>query len=254
MLKPFLYISLCIAFVNSASAQKKYVASDIHSHNDYSRPEAFYHAFNAGAGAIEADVYLRNGRLVVAHDTTAAKQQLSFNKMYLQPFLKEFKARPRPLNLVIDLKEAYAPILAELLKELKPLKSLIKSGNNNKTLSIIITGNRPPPALYNKYPTYITFDDDLQLPHTSEQWKRVAQVSLNFENYSKWQGEGMLPPVDEKVLKSIINAVHASGKRIRFWAAPDNKAGWQKLMELKADILSTDKIDELKELLKKPGN
>jgi glycerophosphoryl diester phosphodiesterase len=250
MLKFFLSIALFVVFIKPASAQKKYSTSDIHSHNDYSRPEAFYHAFNAGAGAIEADVYLRNGRLVVAHDTTAAKQQISLDKMYLQPILKEFKTRPRPLNLVIDLKGAYAPILTELLKELKQLKHLIKSGNNNKPLTIIITGNRPPPAGYNAYPPYITFDDDLQLPHTPEQWKRVAQVSLNFENYSKWRGENTLPLVDERVLKSVINAVHASGKRIRFWAAPDNKAGWQKLMELKADILSTDKIDELKELLK----
>lgn len=250
MLKFFLSIALFVVFIKPASAQKKYSASDIHSHNDYSRPEAFYHAFNAGAGAIEADVYLRNGKLVVAHDTAAANQLLSLNKMYLQPILKEFKTRPRPLNLVVDLKGAYAPILAELLEEIKPLKHLIKSGNNNKPLSIIITGNRPPPAGYSTYPPYITFDDDLQLPHTAEQWKRVAQVSLNFENYSKWRGEGSLPPVEERVLKSVINAVHASGKRIRFWAAPDNKAGWQKLMELNADILSTDKIDELKESLK----
>ncbi|MES2064674.1 MAG: hypothetical protein V4456_22340 [Bacteroidota bacterium] len=250
MLKFFLSIALFAVFISHTSAQKKYTASNIHSHNDYSRPEAFYHAFNAGAGAIEADVYLRNGTLVVAHDTDAAKQLLTLDKMYLQPILKEFKTRARPLNLVIDLKGAYAPILAELLEELKPLKHLLHSGNSNNPLNIIITGNRPPPAEYSKYPPYITFDDDLQLSHTPGQWKRVAQVSLNFENYSKWRGLGTLPPVDEKVLKSIINAVHASGKKIRFWAAPDNKAGWQKLMELNADILSTDKIDELKEALK----
>jgi alkaline phosphatase len=137
-----------------------------------------------------------------------------------------------------------------LLEELKPLKNLIKTDNNNNPLRIIITGNRPPPAEYYAYPPYITFDDDLQLPHNSNQWKRVAQVSLNFENYSKWRGEGTLTQVDERVLKSVINAIHASGKKVRFWAAPDNIAGWQKLMELHADILSTDKIDELKELLK----
>lgn len=254
MLKFFLSIVLFVGFIKPTFAQKKYAASDIHSHNDYSRPEAFYHAFNAGAGAIEADVYLRNGKLIVAHDTSAAKQLLSLDKMYLQPILKEFKTRARPLNLVIDLKGAYAPILSELLEELKPLKHLIRSGKNNKPLSIIITGNRPPPDVYNAYPRYITFDDDLQLPHTTEQWKRVAQVSLNFENYSKWRGEGTLPLVDGRVLKSVINAIHASGKKIRFWAAPDNKAGWQKLMELNADILSTDKIDELKQMLNKPGN
>src|ERR1700712_2874160 len=99
MLKFLSSITLCVAFTISASAQKKYAPANIHSHNDYSRSEAFYHAFNAGAGAIEADVYLRKGKLIVAHDTTAAKQLLSLDKMYLQPILKEFKTRPKPLNL-----------------------------------------------------------------------------------------------------------------------------------------------------------
>ncbi|RYU89619.1 hypothetical protein EWM62_15005 [Mucilaginibacter terrigena] len=244
MARSFYFTILSLIIFTSVSAQERYTASNIHSHNDYSRPNAFYHAFNAGAGAIEADVYLRYGKLVVAHDTSAAKQYITFQKMYLEPILKAMATQPRPLNLLIDLKGDYEPILSELLKELAPLKSLIKDNNQNP-LSIIITGNRPPPSYYNKYPSYITFDDDLLQPHTPEQWARVAQISLNFENYSKWQGEGTLPVTDEKVLKSVINAVHAAGKKIRFWAAPDNNAGWQKLMEFGADILSTDHIDQL---------
>jgi hypothetical protein len=90
----------------------------------------------------------------------------------------------------------------------------------------------------------------LQLPHTLQQWQRVAQVSLNFANYSKWRGEGVLPLRDEKVIKAVINAVHLTGKKIRFWAAPDNPTGWQKMMDLNADILSTDKIDELVNAIK----
>jgi alkaline phosphatase len=250
MLKLFIYTTLLVAVVNSAFAQKRYSAADIHSHNDYSRPQAFYHAFNAGAGAIEADVFLRNGKLIVAHDTTNGSQYPSLKEMYLQPILKALQTKPRALHLVIDLKGAYAPILAELMVELKPLMGSIKNGNNHKPLTIIITGNRPPPAAYYHYPAFLTFDDDLQLPHNTQQWKRVAQVSLNFENYSKWRGEGTLPAVDEKVIRSVINAVHASGKQIRFWAAPDNPAGWKKLIELSSDILSTDKIDELTGVLK----
>lgn len=227
-----------------AFAQQKYTAANIHSHNDYSRPNAFYQAFNAGAGAIEADIHLRDGKLLVAHDTLISKAPRSFVQLYLLPIMKELKAHPRPLNLVIDIKGSYAPILTELMKELKPLKQLIKDNNSNP-VSIIITGNRPPPTQYKNYPSYITFDDDLQLPHTPDEWKRVAQVSLNFENYSDWRGEGDLPIVEERRLKSVINAVHAAGKKIRFWAAPDNIKGWQKLMQLHADILSTDKIDDL---------
>lgn len=245
MARLFYSIILSLIIFTSVNAQAQYTPANIHSHNDYTRPNAFYHAFNAGAGAIEADVYLRNGRLVVSHDTPTVDHYITLQKMYLEPILKEMKVHPRPLNLLIDLKEDYGPLLNELLKELAPLKSLIKDNNNQNPLSIIITGNRPPPAYYNNYPSYITFDDDLQLPHTPNQWARVAQVSLCFENYSKWQGKGALPPTDEKVLKSVINAVHASGKKIRFWAAPDNPAGWQKLMNLHADILCTDKIEAL---------
>ncbi|MCQ6961423.1 hypothetical protein [Mucilaginibacter aquariorum] len=245
MLKSLPVLTLIFLFLSPVYAQQKYTAANIHSHNDYSRPNAFYHAFDAGVGAIEADVFLRNGKLVVAHDTTDAKRLITLEKLYLEPIQKVMRDRPRPVNLVIDLKENYAPILTELLKELEPLKAFIKTDRSNSPLSIIITGNRPPPSEYKNYPSYITFDDDLQLPHNPEQWKRVSQVSLNFANYSKWTGNGSLPEQDEKVLKSVINAVHQSGKKLRFWAAPDNPAGWRKLMEFSADILSTDRIDKL---------
>jgi glycerophosphoryl diester phosphodiesterase len=244
MLKSLPVLTLIFLFLSPVYAQEKYTAANVHSHNDYSRPNAFYHAFDAGVGAIEADVFLRNGKLVVAHDTTEAKRLITLEKLYLEPIQKVMHDRPRPVNLVIDLKENYALILTELLKELEPLKAFIKT-NTKSPLTIIITGNRPPPSEYKIYPSYISFDDDLQLPHTPQQWQRVAQVSLNFANYSKWTGDGPLPEQDEKVLKSVINAVHQSGKKLRFWAAPDNPSGWQKLMELNVDILSTDKIDKL---------
>src|SRR6478735_7628621 len=97
----YLFLALVILF-NPVYAQQKYTPANIHSHNDYSRPNAFYHAFNAGAGAIEADVHLRNGKLLVAHDTLVSKQPRTFVQLYLQPILKELNAHPRPLNLVID--------------------------------------------------------------------------------------------------------------------------------------------------------
>jgi hypothetical protein len=238
-------IFLVIIGGNAFSQQQQ--AFTIHSHNDYTRPQPFYMAFNAGVEAIEADVYLRGGRLMVAHDTADIKATRTLTGMYLKPLLKEMRTRPRPLHLLIDFKESYKALLPQLIRELEPLLPLLK--NNNSPLTIIITGNRPPPAEYKNYPSYIVFDDDLQRAHTAEEWKRVAQVSLNFENYSSWKGEGALVPRDEKLLQAVINAVHRSGKRIRFWAAPDNSRGWQTLMALNADILNTDKVVELRALL-----
>src|SRR5687768_13787 len=40
----------------------------IHSHNDYEKPEPLFAALREKAFAIEADVYLVNGQLAVAHD------------------------------------------------------------------------------------------------------------------------------------------------------------------------------------------
>jgi glycerophosphoryl diester phosphodiesterase len=246
-----LLIAWLVMGLQPVFAQQKYTPAKIHSHNDYAQPLPFYNAFKAGADAIEADVYLRNGVLMVAHNPADIKPELTLKAMYLEPLQKELGKRPGALNLLIDLKERYTTLLPQLIRELVPLLPFITAGNNSP-LIIIITGNRPPPAEYNNYPAYILFDDDLQLPHTTGQWKRVAQVSLNFENYSKWKGEGALPLPDERLLKAVINSVHAAGKKIRFWGAPDNAAGWQKLMALNADILCTDKIDELAGFIHKP--
>jgi hypothetical protein len=246
-----LYIakSLAIVLLNlawlNAYPQIKYTAANIHSHNDYTRPAPFYKAFNAEVGAIEADVYLRKGHLMVAHDTADINPARTLKALYLQPLIKTIKSRPGHLNLLIDFKEPYNKLLPQLLRELEPLIALLKTGTNKSKLTIIITGNRPPPAAYKNYPQYILFDDDLQQAHTPQQWSRVAQVSLNFGNYSKWQGNDLMPAYDEKLVRATINAVHNAGKKIRFWNAPDNKAGWRKLMDLNADIINTDKIDEL---------
>jgi hypothetical protein len=69
--------------------------------------------------------------------------------------------------------------------------------------------------------------------------------------YSAWKGEGAMPYQDDKVIRAAINAVHAAGKRIRFWGAPDTPVCWQKLMDMHADIINTDKIDDLVDAMAK---
>jgi glycerophosphoryl diester phosphodiesterase len=244
MLK-YIYALVLITYFEGAYAQQKYTPANIHSHNDYSRPHAFYHAYSEGAGAIEADVFLRDGRLVVAHDSTTLKRAQTLKSMYIDPLPDALRQNPHILSLLIDIKGPYKPALAQLLKEVKPLIQFTGADSTRKILSIVITGNKPPPSEYAQYPDYIWFDDNLQSPHTPEQWNRVAQVSLNFQLYSKWRGDGLMPEQEEQLLKGVINAVHASGKKIRFWNAPDNAAGWKKLIDLGADILNTDNIEQL---------
>ncbi len=241
---------LCLACL---SQPKHYTVADAHAHNDYMHPVPFYTAWNAGFGSIEADVYPVNGVLLVSHTKKALSSERTLDRLYLKPLLQQLqKDDKRKVSLLIDIKENYKESLRLLILELKPLKKYLVSDDDlNKPVTILISGERPPPSEYKNYPHYIFFDDDLRIPHTPEEWKRVRLVSLSFERYSHWNGEGNLPDSDRKVLLLVIDSVHHAGKKIRFWAAPDNENSWATQMKLGADIIGTDKIDELSAFLRK---
>lgn len=243
--------AILILFGNHVYAQK-YTVANAHAHNDYIHKVPFHTAFDAGFGSIEADVYPVNGVLLVAHGKKDIQAPNTLKSLYLDPLLNELaKDSTRHLKLLIDIKENYRLTLQFLLEEIKPLrKYLFSPENTTSPITILISGERPPPSEYKNYPSYIFFDDDLRSPHSSEEWKRVGQVSLSFERYSKWKGAGTISPTDKNILQKVVDSVHQSGKTIRFWAAPDNEDSWKLQMQLGADLIGTDEIPELTGFLK----
>ncbi len=251
------HLEKIIAFIvilllgNYTSAQK-YTVANAHAHNDYIHKVPFYTAFDAGFGSIEADVYPVNGVLLVAHGRKDIKVENTLKTLYLDPLLNKLaQDSTRHLKLLIDIKENYRSSLQLLLEALKPLKKYLFSPDNTANqVTILISGERPPPSEYQDYPSYIFFDDDLKLPHSSAEWKRVGQVSLSFERYSKWKGTDSISTSDKSILQKVVDSVHQSGKTIRFWAAPDTESSWKLQMQLGADLIGTDKIPELTDFLK----
>ena len=239
-------------FFCSCTVTKKYTVANAHAHNDYIHPVPFHTAFNTGFGSIEADIFPVNGVLCVAHNKETIRPGNTLKHLYLEPLLNELaKDSSRRLKLLIDVKENYQLSLQILLKEIEPLKKyLFTLINKDNPITILITGERPAPSEYKNYPGYIFFDDDLKLHHSSTEWERVRLVSLSFEKYSEWKGENIIDDNDKKSLKRTIDSVHHSGKTIRFWAAPDNENSWQMQMKLGADLIGTDKIDELANFLR----
>ncbi len=244
---------VCIFFSIVTNAQvKKYAPANAHAHNDYEHPIPFYTAYNAGFGSIEADVFPANGVLVVAHSKKEIQPQLTLKALYLEPLLKELSAdTSRRVKLLVDIKEEYKIVLPWLVQELEPLRQYLSTEHNGNRLTILISGTRPPPGEYNNYPGYILFDDDLKLQHSSEQWNRVGLVSLPFPKLSQWKGEENINRRDKRTVRHTIDSVHSAGKPIRFWAAPDTELSWKLQMKLHADLIGTDKINELASFLQK---
>ncbi len=226
--------------------EKKYTTSNLHSHNDYENDTPFYRAYKNGYGSIEADIFPVNGNLLVAHKKEEIQGHRTLKALYLEPLLKELSANTSGrINLLVDIKNDYRVALPMLIRELGPLKQYLSTQQVANRLTIIISGTQPPPAEYVNYPDYIYFDDDLKLPHSPEEWKRVALVSLPFNKRSSWKGENRIPREDLKRLRRTVDSAHSADKMIRFWAAPDNIPGWKLQMKLHTDFIGTDKIDEL---------
>ena len=241
--------TLCfLIFHCIATAQHHtYTTSNAHSHNDYEQKQPFWTAYNAGFGSIEADIFLLNDSLFVAHDTTELKQKRSLEDLYLNPLQTcvnnnkgfIFHDSTRQLQLLIDIKTEAKSTLGKLLQVLEKYPVLLHC----TTLHFVISGNRPDQSLFISYPSYILFDGELTQKYSEAAQTKIAMLSSNFKNFSSWSGETDLRKEDEMKLVSGIIKAHAAGKTVRFWNAPDNNITWKKLIELNVDFINTDRIE-----------
>ncbi len=212
----------------------------VHSHNDYNQTVPFWDAYANGATSIEADIFLKDNNLFVAHNEKDIRPERTLENLYLNSLVQaqkmDFK-KDKELFLLIDIKTEAVPTLNRLIKILKNYEILI----NNKNIRIIISGNRPNSATYFKYPAYIYFDhQELDTLLTPENLNKVAMVSADFKKYSVWNGKGRLTHEDYKRVTNVIAKGKSFHKPFRFWASPDTNSSWKALLDLGVDIVNTD--------------
>lgn len=230
-----LYTFLLIAGLNSVFAQK------IHSHNDYVQPRPFWEAYESGANSIEADVFLVDGKLYVAHEKNEINPERTLEKLYLEPLNKVVKARKRQeLQILIDLKTSAEPTLKAVQEAIAKYPKLAKAHSKKKYIKFVISGNRPSIIDYSKYSPFIFFDHQSIKDLEKGDKSKIALVSFSFGYYSKWKGEKPMAEEEKLKLKSIIDNVHSYGYPIRFWATPDTPLAWQTLFDLSVDFINTD--------------
>src|SRR5260221_9734513 len=91
---------------------RTYTVANAHSHNDYENALPFQMAYDEQFGSIEADIFLQNNELIVAHDTHEVLLNRTLDKLYLQPLaaaiLKNkgfvYPGNNRQLQMLIDIK------------------------------------------------------------------------------------------------------------------------------------------------------
>jgi len=225
----------------------------IFAHNDYGKPIPFFAAYHQQADFIEADVFLYNDKLVVAHTQSEISLDRTLDTLYLKPLQQQIQknrgaAYPnsKPLSLMIDLKSEGVATLTKLVAELKTYPDLIKC----KSLLITISGNVPEPATWKRFPEFIHFDGRPGIEYTPDQLKRIRLISTSFSKHSSWNGKGVLTAAERLEIERIVKEAHEKQRPIRFWGAPDFENAWIKLMEAGVDVINTDRVDALADLLR----
>ena len=233
----FLVITVFLGVKNTSIAQNTAI---IHSHNDYNQSVPFWNAFANGATSFEADIFLKDNNLYVAHDYEDITVSKTLEALYLNPletvFNMEYK-KEEQLILLIDIKSDAVKTLDKLIEVLKKHTYII----NNKQIKIVISGNRPKAKDYVNYPDFIFFDyQELETSVSSEIWKKIAMVSLNFKQFSEWNGKGRLTHDDENRIVEVLEKANKTNKPFRFWGSPDSKRAWRTLSEMGVAIINTD--------------
>ena len=222
----------------------------MHAHNDYDHARPLHDALGAGADSIEADVFLVDGRVLVAHDREDCDPDRSFRALYAEPLAELFNAEndggdpaPRHLFLLIDFKMGDAALLDALLDDLRPLTPVLTSARNGeiewRRLTVILSGSSPRARLASmaERPVFI----DGRIPDLGTD-PAPSLVPLISANWIRTIGLGLPPEGSESRAKlgSIVDRAHEQGRLVRFWAAPDSPEGWSYQQRAGIDLINTD--------------
>jgi alkaline phosphatase len=232
-----------------------YSANTGHSHNDYQQNIPFLQAYYAGMGSIEADVFLKNGRLLVAHEEKETDTLRTLDQLYLKPiaelYLKNngkiYPVEDKRLQLVIDIKARYDLVIPVLLKEIKAYRQIFDQHLNKNAVRIVISGDMPPPEKFTDYPDYIFFDGRPAVNYSTRQLQHIAMISDNLGSYASWNGKGTPTPQDREKLALIVKKAHDQHKPFRFWGTKDSPNTWLELEKLKVDWIGTDHPEQLQQ-------
>lgn len=125
-----------------------------HAHNDYLHPRPLHDALAHGFTSVEADIFLVDGELLVAHEATDLDPSRTLASLYLDPLLDRVRANHGtvhpgyrdPVQLLIDIKTDGAAAYLELDRQLRHYRRMLTSYHHGRVrpgaITPVISGDR----------------------------------------------------------------------------------------------------------------
>jgi hypothetical protein len=232
-----------------------------HSHNDYEHQRPLLDALDHGFCGVEADIYLVDGKLLVAHDRDKVKPDRTLQALYLDPLRERVRQnngrvyRGGPsVTLLIDVKSDAEKTYAVLREVLKEYVAMLTRFSPDKTetnaVTIVISGNRSRQIMTEERIRYAAYDGRLDDLTGANSKHLIPMISDNWSRLFKWNGVGPMPEGEKATLVETVTKAHQQGRRVRFWATPDVSAVWNELLAAGVDLINTDDLAGLERLLR----
>ncbi len=220
-----------------------------HAHNDFLHTRPLLDALEQGFDSVEADVFLVNNQLMVAHFLWDIKPIRTLENLYLEPLARLHKeGKLKNIWLMVDIKSKDAEATAILLhQQLKRYPGLFQEINKNDKapVKVLLSGNTPRDWVLSEKNLLIRLDGREADLGEKNNAKMIPWVSEPWSKHFSWKGTGPISDQDNAKLKSMAAKASSANQQLRFWGAPDTPAGWNIQYSARVQRISSDNLKGL---------
>ncbi|PZR52945.1 hypothetical protein DNL40_09845 [Xylanimonas oleitrophica] len=241
-----------------------------HAHNDYEHQRPLLDALQHGFTSVEADVWLIDGELRVAHESRQTRPGRTLESLYLAPLRDVVRAgggRVYPgwdgtFQLLVDIKSdgerTYAAVERALAAYPEVFVRYADGQVHGGPVQAVISGNRPLATMTAARERYGFYDGRSGDVRSGRPTTLMPLVSESWTTMFSWRGSGSMPAAQRTRLRDYVAQAHASGYRVRFWNTPDSagaarEAVWRELLAAGVDHINTDDLAGLDRFLAANG-
>lgn len=179
-----------------------------HAHNDYLHERPLHDALSHRFTSVEADVFLVDGELLVAHEPETLDPTRTLRSLYLDPLRERVRANGgavyrghhRPVQLLIDIKTDGAAAYLELHRQLRAHRSMLSTYSQGAVrhgaVTPVISGDRaarvPMEAQKVRHAFY---DGRLEDLGGTAGASFIPLISSNWTTSFTWQESARSPPL-----------------------------------------------------------
>jgi hypothetical protein len=227
------------------------------AHNDYHQNRPLFDALEQGFTAVEADVFLVDGQLLLGHGRRDVEPGRTLSSVYLDPLAALVEDRghvyaDQPFLLLVDVKSEAGPTYAALHDVLTGYHRILTQYRHDGRLSgpvrVVVSGHTDLAQMEKQLVRYATAD--VRSTHLEQALSPV--VSMVSDKWVEqfqwlWLTEGWMRRRQRDEVARQVDLIHDAGCTARFWGVLPRT--WPTLLAADVDHVIADDLPGLRQFL-----